>query len=372
MNYLGFAAALPLILPCICLAQDAWTQVPGGNEFALINIHCPSTLTCYGVGANGRIRKTTDGGSSWTSQTSNTTQALRGVYCPTTETCYITGNAGVVLKSSNGGAAWTLQTSGTTLRLNAVHCASPENCVIVGGNPNAATNETVMRLTTDGGGSWTTNSSGASDALMAVQFVTPDTVFAVGASGMIRRSVNRGIGTWTSRGTSGVSSVFHTVHFLNQNTGWAGGVGGIFKTTNSGLDWVLQSSCYARALRFVNVNTGYAICQNGDFSTYGIKTTDGGVNWVSAGLSHSNGLLYAMAFPDTTMGYAVGEFYSSPTGAVYRMTRPVSIARLPKDAGSAMRVKNTLLRRKGVILTNEDNSMFELRGRRFPPLIYPP
>ena len=70
------------------------------------------------------------------------------------------------------------------------------------------------------------------------------------------------------------------VKFVNKNTGWTCGVGGIIlKTTNGGTNWLEQNSGivgkYLISISAVNANVVYMV---GFFETI-IKTTNGGINW---------------------------------------------------------------------------------------------
>ena len=63
----------------------------------------------------------------------------------------------------------------------------------------------------------------------------------------------------------------------------------------------LASGEWLTALYFVDNNTGFAVGENGKI----IKTTNGGLTWVSQNSGTSNGLA-SVFFTDATHGYAVG------------------------------------------------------------------
>ncbi len=80
---------------------------------------------------------------------------------------------------------------------------------------------------------------------------------------------------------SGTNTTLLDIEFINQNTGWVCGDGGtIIKTTNGGLNWVLQNSGVPNkplyGIHPVNENVVYCV---GWFETI-LKTTDGGKNWL--------------------------------------------------------------------------------------------
>lgn len=79
---------------------------------------------------------------------------------------------------------------------------------------------------------------------------------------------------------------YDDVFFLDQNTGWAanGFFAAIYKTTDGGVNWTLQTDgntlapgqgLYFRNVEFLNANVGFIGTFQGKF----YKTTDGGTNW---------------------------------------------------------------------------------------------
>ena len=77
---------------------------------------------------------------------------------------------------------------------------------------------------------------------------------------------------------------FDDVFFLNENLGWAanGYYSGVYKTTNGGANWILQttggmlgSAHYFRNIEFLDENIGFLGTLNQKF----YKTTDGGTTW---------------------------------------------------------------------------------------------
>lgn len=76
---------------------------------------------------------------------------------------------------------------------------------------------------------------------------------------------------------------FDDVYFLNENLGWAanGGDPKVFKTTDGGVNWTLQTtgsllgSTYFRNIEFLDENIGFLGTLNQKF----YKTTDGGTTW---------------------------------------------------------------------------------------------
>ena len=81
--------------------------------------------------------------------------------------------------------------------------------------------------------------------------------------------------------TSGTTNQLLKVKFVNRYTGWTCGYNGIMiKTTNGGINWVIQNTGVpGKSLRSLNVLDLNIIYSAGPFETL-IKTTDGGNNWI--------------------------------------------------------------------------------------------
>jgi photosystem II stability/assembly factor-like uncharacterized protein len=115
-------------------------------------VACPSAGTCYAVGWNGTILKTTDG-ATWVTLSSGTRQELIGVACPSASACFVVGGKGTILKTTDG-ATWVTQRSDNTYDLNGVACPSASTCYAVGNGPLGS--GTILK-TTDGA-TWATES----------------------------------------------------------------------------------------------------------------------------------------------------------------------------------------------------------------------
>ncbi|MBK8553306.1 MAG: hypothetical protein IPL53_20500 [Ignavibacteria bacterium] len=101
-------------------------------------------------------------------------------------------------------------------------------------------------------------------------------------------------------------------YYLSSNTGWACGDGGtIIKTTDSGNNWVINTTQTKQSIRsvfFVNENTGFAC---GLYGTV-LKSTNGGNIWDKVVLN-TTGNLFSVRFLNSTTGFIVGD-----TGIVFK------------------------------------------------------
>ena len=96
---------------------------------------------------------------------------------------------------------------------------------------------------------------------------------------------------WIQQNTGTTMDLF-SIKFINNNTGWTCGGGGILKTTNSGSNWNLLNLPVDKNLRRIfpiDSNNIYCV---GDFETI-IKSTNGGSNWqiIRNGVFASNSYL---------------------------------------------------------------------------------
>ncbi len=97
------------------------------------------------------------------------------------------------------------------------------------------------------------------------------------------------------------------IYFTDSNTGYFTGMGGaILKTTDGGISWISQDSNINEILfstKFVNRDTGFIV---GGYGTI-LKTTNGGNEWINKSVSPDNHF-ENLFFTDETTGYIVGWF----------------------------------------------------------------
>ncbi|MGZ4308156.1 MAG: OmpL47-type beta-barrel domain-containing protein [Gaiellaceae bacterium] len=130
---------------------STWSDVataPGNNK-PLTQVECPSSSICYAVGDRGNIQKSTDGGQTWSWEFGTTYgNPMYGLSCPSTTTCYATDIYAHVFKTTDGGATWAAQVTPITTPyapvvaetggpnpwggLTGISCPSAGTCVGVG------------------------------------------------------------------------------------------------------------------------------------------------------------------------------------------------------------------------------------------------
>lgn len=156
---------------------------------------------------------------------------------------------------------------------------------------------------------WTQQS--VSGSFYGVSFVDSTIGYAVGAGGGVFKTTNRGT-TWVMQ-TSGTSTMLRAVSFSDANHGTAVGLSGtIIRTTDGGATWASQTSgtsSHLFGVSFTDTNNGTAV---GSFGTR-LRTTNGGSTWVSQGSLAND--LYSVSFTDSAHGTAVGF-----NGGIFRTT----------------------------------------------------
>ena len=111
------------------------------------------------------------------------------------------------------------------------------------------------------------------------------------------------------------------IEFINENTGWICGDGIILKTTNKGLNWIVQDNPapgkYLFSIHPVDLNIIYCV---GYFETI-LKTTNGGENWIAIqnGIQGQGKSYRAIFFHNSLTGWVAGfgdRIYKTTNGGI--------------------------------------------------------
>ena len=160
-------------------------------------------------------------------------------------------------------------------------------------------------------------------------FVTQiGTGLAVGARGLIYLKTESG---W-SRLLSGTNDKIHSIYFVNENIGWAGGTRWgnpykriVLKTSNSGKIWKTQieqgTYDYFRCFYFINDLIGWFAKANNEAPEERVggglyQTTDGGENWIQV---HLGGDYSSVFFINQDTGWVTCDDNYSTKG-IYKST----------------------------------------------------
>ncbi len=141
------------------------------------------------------------------------------------------------------------------------------------------------------------------NTLYSTFFINDNNGWIVGSDGFIIKTTNSGI-DWIPQ-TSGTDLNLKSVQFFNQDIGWICGEDGlILKTTDGGQNWIELTSGIPETLNdifFYDLNTGWVV----GFAGKILKTTDGGLTWTIQ-TSETFADLNSIDFSDENIGYAVG------------------------------------------------------------------
>src|SRR5712664_675287 len=115
--------------PLAPITRGTWSwqnPVPDGNSLHAIS--CPSISTCFAGSSDGRIRATTNGGSTWGIQATGIATQLNGISCAATTTCVAVGDFGQAIRTTNGGANWSSVIVNSGNFLAGVSCPTTSIC----------------------------------------------------------------------------------------------------------------------------------------------------------------------------------------------------------------------------------------------------
>ncbi len=142
------------------------------------------------VGDNGTILRSN--GGAWFSQASGITSNLRSIAFANSQVGYACGDNGRVLKTTDGGSTWTTSLPpGSEINFSSVEVSGLDSAWVVG-------NKGILYETVDGGNSWTRFTKGVTNDNSRVAFKQPRGVIA-GGTGSLR--------TFQSNNSTGVGLV---------------------------------------------------------------------------------------------------------------------------------------------------------------------
>lgn len=233
---------------------------------------------------------------------------------------------------------WTSQSSGVLETLNDVFFIDSQTGWAVGNNG------TILN-TTNGGETWATQSSSATQGIRAVFFIDANTGWAVGGS-TIRTMIKTtdGGATWLDLPTNSITSnQMFDVAFFDANIGWVVTFDSIFRTIDGGNTWVNETYANTvnfprtRAISVTSDTTAYVggsrqtgvISQGADVFYRNLSNSP--INWEISGINTSviDDEFYSIEFSNSHVGYAGG-------------------------------TKGKLLRKTGILPTDDWNSNFEI------------
>lgn len=291
------------------IANGQWTDLNTPSAFLTTRgIHFTSPTTGYLCGYafnsstflnDGLIYKTTNGGVTWTSSLTLTssfsgfnpqTFILNDFFFIDANTGFAVGqnfNYGFVCKTTNGGATWDTTTVQNVPGLMEAYFIDANTGFC------AANDESIVK-TTDGGNTWTTvaGPGGGTFMMQDIQFVSSSVGYACSYMDpntnqfRIYKTTNGG-NNWSVIYTinNSTNDNLFDLHFVDANTGYIScSNGDVYKTTNGGTSFTpLSTGLYKiQALHFVSAQIGYVAGiddPSSSVTSYILKTTNGGTTW---------------------------------------------------------------------------------------------
>jgi photosystem II stability/assembly factor-like uncharacterized protein len=238
-------------------------------------IHVFDSLNMIGIGDNGDIIRTTDGGNNWKLPLNYkpSGQSLSSLSFPSPQTGYAAGY-GNLLKTEDGGQSWFHLVAPSSAEISTAFMDEKRGFV-------AASNGRVY-VTSDGGKTWPLSVYFFSKTLRSMALTKNNVAVVYGNGNFMARSVDTGK-TWTQVDLGFLPFNTHviSVEFFDNNFGYAGTANGsILKTTDAGQSWTLQTSMpddLILAFHIQSIDTALAL-RGYNFSTL-FRTTNGGTTW---------------------------------------------------------------------------------------------
>ncbi|MBN1464447.1 T9SS type A sorting domain-containing protein, partial [candidate division KSB1 bacterium] len=227
---------------------------------------------------------------------------LLSLYFKDAQSGFAIGLSGTILKTVDGGKTWSLQSTDLEYAFYSMHFLDQNDGLICGADRDQ---RGIILRTTDGGSTWALIDASFDYPLYSIDAFKQNS-YAVGGGGIIVQSSDRGL-TW-NRLESGTPNDLWSVCFADENTGYVAGDDILLKTTNKGTSWSpLTSVSYPGLLKYVwffDADEGYFFGQGGTV----LKTTNGGVSFLSTGIHPTFGHSITSAFfTSRQVGFACGE-----------------------------------------------------------------
>ncbi|MDQ3020609.1 MAG: YCF48-related protein [Bacteroidota bacterium] len=257
----------------------------GGNSWNYINtdIQLPANMffndpktgwiTGEGVNGNGLLVKTADSGSSWNLSHVFSDGPTSQVLFKDFQTGFVTGKSGQIYKTINSGNSWNQyfelpQSILTSIKFSDIQTAWLTS--IEGTDPG-------IWKSTNSGYNWLKVYDAPNYVnINSLHSFNNDKIIGAGDYGSIVYTTDGGV-NWNFNKIS--STLFNCISFFDSNTGWVCGNGGsIFKSTNGGDHWAVQSTNTNGNYLSIHAISNLKCFAVGNDSLISM-TTDGGITW---------------------------------------------------------------------------------------------
>lgn len=265
----------------------------------------------------GGIYKTTDSAKTWVAQNSGVALPVYDLFFLDAQKGFAVGGwsfcngtgctppGGFILRTLDGGQTWTqVYTPSEKTEIQSVYFVTPSLGFCAGGN--------MILKTTDGGSTWSEYKiPSGSSTVQQVRFVNEQKGYALCLFSKLFKTEDGGQ-TWQEI-VHGSSNGYYALAEAGGAT-YLSGQGTMLKSTNGGNSWteLAQSPRDIYDLHFMDNQRGFAFGRGswtgGDFgSNWGsiYCTTNGGETWSGTANLKETGLIKAVSFPSSSVGYAI-------------------------------------------------------------------
>jgi photosystem II stability/assembly factor-like uncharacterized protein len=281
-------------------SQD-WTIINSGTTNTLNKVAFANETNIVIAGLNGTCLRSTDAGLTWQTTNAPTNVSYYDVKFSSETTGFLGGAFGRIYKTTDAGATWTQKNTGTFGDVLGIAVVPDGQTIFAVVYDFSA--EIVK--STDNGETWQIIQSPTASKLNGINFISPLVGYVVGDQNSVYKTTNGGT-SWTLQTTTYMDvSAFFSISVLDENTAFAcGGNQRIMKSTN-GTSWTAVNSTVAnfyRSAKFTSATTGYVVGGNGKI----VYTANAGTNYESQATGSSN-TLFGIDVSPCGAAIAVGE-----------------------------------------------------------------
>ncbi len=322
----GFVVGIGSYYPFIYSTTDegkSWTEIDSGliPGYALYKVRFSDKENGWIVGGEGMVYRTANGGKNWTA-INQEPYKFNSIYFVDENTGWAVGDSGIIVHTTDGGENWEEQNKNDSLIFNSVYAIDNQSVFTagtilnIGGTPVTPI-RSVMFSSHNGGATWQRQIIDSTSVLSSIFFISPNIGWSVG-SGRIYKTTDGGI-NWILQYNSKKTSSFYSVQFINDQTGWVvnGYTNQVLKTIDGGTRWdTLEtgSGIWLRSLFFINESTGWAVGEDQGNNIF--KTSDGGGTWTTEYTSINCNLI-SVYFINADTGW-VGGYDNGYNGVIFK------------------------------------------------------
>ncbi len=331
-----FLLLFALLYSTSFIAQNYWNGLPSAplSESRYDDVFFLNDNTGWAVnGSEGKVLKTTDGGSTWEIQFVVPNSYFRNIEFLNNDIGFLGTLDGQFYRSDDGGANWNLVTINPNPQaicgLDAVGSSTIYGC-------GAFFTPAYIIKSDDNGLTWIyTDMSAHANASVEIIFVDELLGYASGGNvsgGVVLKTTDGGV-TWTEIYNSQVpGDLVWKLQLLENNTHIYGTIqsnvsGKLLKSSDSGLSWETKSffDPFIQALGFITPDHGWVGGHNSGF----FETTDGGETWTPVFTGQNLNRIFIIS---PNLAYASGH-------TLYKYSELVSLEEMSEESAKKLEVK---------------------------------